>query len=35
MPNGPLKSVGEHAVSVAAHSDVVVDITVVVVAETD
>jgi large subunit ribosomal protein L9 len=35
MPTGPLKTVGEHAVSVAAHTDVVVDITVQVVAETD
>jgi len=35
MPTGPLKTVGEHAVSVAAHTDVVVDITVHVVAETD
>jgi large subunit ribosomal protein L9 len=35
MPNGPLKTVGEHSVSVAAHTDVVVDITVQVVAEQD
>jgi large subunit ribosomal protein L9 len=35
MPNGPLKTVGEHAVSVAAHSDVVVDIQVSVVAEAE
>jgi large subunit ribosomal protein L9 len=35
MPNGPLKTVGEHAVSVAPHTDVVVDVTVVVVGETD
>jgi large subunit ribosomal protein L9 len=35
LPNGPLKTVGEHPVSVAPHGDVVVDITVVVVAETD
>ena len=33
LPNGPLKTVGEHTVSVAAHTDVVVDITVQVVAE--
>ena len=33
LPNGPLKTVGEHAVSVAAHTDVVVDVTVQVVAE--
>lgn len=35
MPNGPLKTVGEHGVSVAAHTDVLVDITVSVVAETE
>jgi large subunit ribosomal protein L9 len=35
MPNGPLKTVGEHPVSVAAHTDVVVDVTVHVVAEAD
>jgi large subunit ribosomal protein L9 len=35
MPNGPLKTVGECTVSVAAHTDVVVDITIVVVGETD
>lgn len=35
LPNGPLKVVGEHAVSVAAHTDVVVDITVKVIPETD
>ena len=35
MPNGPLKAVGEHSVSVAPHTDVVVDLTVVVVGETD
>ena len=35
LPNGPLKTVGEHSVSVAAHSDVVVDIQVNVVAETE
>ncbi len=33
MPQGPLKAVGEHHVSVALHSDVTVDITVSVVAE--
>lgn len=33
MPQGPLKAVGEHPVSVALHSDVVADITVSVVAE--
>jgi large subunit ribosomal protein L9 len=31
MPNGPLKIVGEHSVSVALHTDVVVDVTVQVV----
>lgn len=35
MPNGPLKTVGEFTVSVAPHTDVVVDITIVVVGETD
>ena len=35
LPNGPLKTVGEHAVSVALHHDVVVDVTVTVVGETD
>ena len=34
LPNGPLKTTGEHAVSVALHTDVVVDITVAVVGET-
>ena len=33
MPNGPLKTIGDHAVSVALHHDVVVDITVTVVGE--
>jgi large subunit ribosomal protein L9 len=35
LPQGPLKTVGEYPVSVAAHTDVVVEITVQVVAETD
>ena len=35
MPNGPLKTVGDHAVSVAPHSDVVVDVTVQVYALVD
>jgi large subunit ribosomal protein L9 len=35
LPNGPLKTVGEHPVKVALHGDVVVDITVAVVGETD
>jgi large subunit ribosomal protein L9 len=33
MPNGPLKSVGDHPVSIALHHDVVVDITVSVLGE--
>ena len=35
MPNGPLKTVGEHTVTVAPHGDVVVEVKVVVVGETD
>ena len=35
LPNGPLKTVGDHPVSVAAHTDVVVDIQVSVVAEVE
>jgi large subunit ribosomal protein L9 len=35
MPNGPIKTVGEHAVTVAPHGDVVVDVTVQVVAQAD
>jgi large subunit ribosomal protein L9 len=35
LPSGPLKHVGSHAVSVALHSDVLSDITVAVVGETD
>ena len=35
MPNGPLKTVGEHAVSVAPHGDVVVEVSVQVVAQAD
>ena len=35
LPNGPLKTVGEHTVSVATHSDVVVDIQISVVAEAE
>lgn len=35
LPTGPLKTVGEHQVSVAPHTDVVVDVTVNVVPETD
>ena len=33
MPQGPLKTTGDHAVAVALHTDVVVDITVSVVGE--
>jgi len=33
MPHGPLKMVGEHPVSVALHTDVVVDVAVAVVGE--
>jgi large subunit ribosomal protein L9 len=33
MPQGPLKAVGDHHVAVALHSDVVVDVTVSVIAE--
>ncbi|MFG6465951.1 50S ribosomal protein L9 [Roseateles sp. BYS87W] len=35
LPNGPLKTVGEFPVNVAAHTDVVVEITVQVVAEAE
>ena len=35
MPNGPLKTVGEHPVSVSPHTDVVVEVTVHVVAQAD
>ena len=35
LPNGPLKTVGEHVVSVAPHADVVVEVTVQVVAQAD
>jgi len=33
MPDGPLKTVGDHTVSIALHHDVVVDITVSVLGE--
>lgn len=33
MPTGPLKTVGEHAVSVSLHTDVVVEVTIAVVGE--
>ncbi len=35
LPNGPLKTTGEHAVSVAPHGDVVAELTVLVVAQAD
>ena len=35
MPNGPIKTVGEHTVSVAPHTDVVVDVAVQVLAQAD
>ena len=35
MPNGPLKAVGEFPVQVAAHTDVVVEVSVQVVAQAD
>jgi large subunit ribosomal protein L9 len=35
LPDGPLKTVGEFSVSVAAHTDVVVDVNVKVIPETD
>jgi len=35
MPNGPLKTIGEHPVSVAPHGDVVVEVTVHVVPQVD
>jgi large subunit ribosomal protein L9 len=34
LPNGPLKTVGEHAVQVAPHTDAVADITIRVIGET-
>jgi large subunit ribosomal protein L9 len=35
LPNGPLKTVGEHPVSVSPHSDVVAEVIVQVVAQVD
>jgi large subunit ribosomal protein L9 len=35
MPNGPLKTVGEHVVTVSPHGDVVAEVTVQVVAQVD
>ena len=34
LPNGPIKTVGDHAINVALHTDVLVDITVTVYGET-
>lgn len=33
MPQGPLKTIGDHPVTVALHTDVVVDVTITVVGE--
>jgi large subunit ribosomal protein L9 len=33
MPQGPLKTVGDHAVSVALHTDVVVEVMIAVLGE--
>ena len=33
LPNGPLKTTGEHAIAVALHTNVVVDITLAVIGE--
>jgi large subunit ribosomal protein L9 len=35
LPNGPLKTVGEFPINVAPHTDVVVEVTVKVVAEVE
>jgi large subunit ribosomal protein L9 len=35
MPNGPLKTVGDHQVSAVLHTDVTVDVSVSVIAEAD
>lgn len=35
MPGGPLKAVGEHPVSVGLHTDVVVELSIAVVGETE
>ena len=35
LPNGPLKTLGEHPVSVSPHGDVVVEVNVLVVAQPD
>ncbi len=35
LPNGPLKVVGEHTVTVVPHTDVIAEVKVVVIGETD
>src|SRR5262245_19113982 len=35
LPNGPLKVVGDHTVSITLHHDVVIEVTVAVVGETE
>ena len=35
LPNGPLKTIGEHTVTVVPHTDVVAEVKVVVMAEAD
>jgi large subunit ribosomal protein L9 len=35
LPNGPLKTVGDHSVSVSPHGDVVVEVAVQVIAQAD
>ncbi len=35
MPNGPIKTVGEHTVTVVPHTDVMAEVKVVVLGETD
>jgi large subunit ribosomal protein L9 len=35
MPNGPIKTVGEHTVTVVPHTDVTCEVKVVVIGETD
>jgi large subunit ribosomal protein L9 len=35
MPNGPIKTVGEHTVTVVPHTDVVAEVKVVVLGDTD
>ena len=33
MPQGPLKTVGEHKVTIALHTDVIAEVTITVVGE--